>query len=175
MNLSEAQDLIVFAFSVQKSVEKWVDLGCGTGLFTNALADFLAEKSVIYAVDKTYQYLESDNENVEVQFIYGDFENAIYEFQNLDGILMANSLHYIYDKEKLIRNLIKCLKPDAKFIIIEYETQNANPWVPFPINLEELKQLFSKFGFEKIEKIGERKSIYGNDIMYSALIKGRKI
>jgi ubiquinone/menaquinone biosynthesis C-methylase UbiE len=174
LNTSEAEDLIIDAFSKEKPVEKWVDLGCGNGLFTNALAEFLAQGSKIYAIDKTYQYLESGNTAVDIQFIYSDFENVSFEFKDLDGILMANSFHYVSDQEKLIHNLLQCLKPDGKFIIIEYDTQNSNPWVPFPISFKKLKELFAVFGLNKIEKLGERKSIYRGDMMYSAVIKNQK-
>ncbi|WP_370899270.1 class I SAM-dependent methyltransferase [Chryseobacterium gossypii] len=171
MKLSESKKLIEAAFTGRKNMEKWADLGCGDGAFTNSLAAFLGDGSMIYAIDQYQQDIQTINDKVHIEFILNDFEKEIPDLEDLDGILMANSLHYIADKKKLITGLEKSLKTDGKLIIVEYDTQNANQWVPFPINFKKLKQLFTELGFEKVEKIGERDSVYSHDKMYSALIK----
>ncbi|MBB4804899.1 SAM-dependent methyltransferase [Chryseobacterium defluvii] len=172
MNLSEAKELIIPAFSYSGSAEKWADLGCGSGLFTNALATLLSDGSKIYAIDRNFQTIQSVNREVEIEFIQDNFEDGVSDIQDLDGILMANSLHYIREKEKLIQNLLHNLKPGGKFIIIEYDTENANQWVPYPVSFGKLKLLFSKAGFQDIDKTGIRKSVYNDDLMYGAVISG---
>lgn len=61
MQLSEAVELIQHSIPQQKNV--WADLGCGDGLFTNALSQLLADDSLIYAADKNKRALK----NVEVR------------------------------------------------------------------------------------------------------------
>ncbi|AQX05402.1 methyltransferase type 11 [Elizabethkingia meningoseptica] len=171
LELSEAKNMIISAVSGHKPVQRWADLGCGSGLFTTALAELLPNGSTVYAIDRSFQTITPPGNAVTIDFIQHNFENTLPpDIENLDGMMMANSLHYISDKEKLIRKLIPLLKPDGQFMIIEYETKNVNPWVPYPVTFNELKQLFSDFGFQKIEKISERPSVYGNGMMYAASI-----
>ena len=163
--------MIISAVSDHRSVQRWADLGCGSGLFTTVLAELLPNGSTVYAIDRSFQTITPPGNAVTIDFTQHNFENMLPpDIENLDGIMMANSLHYISDKEKLIRKLIPLLKNDGHFIIIEYETKNVNPWVPYPVTYNELKQLFSDFGFQKIKKTGERPSVYGNDVMYAASI-----
>lgn len=81
-------------------------MGCGTGTFTEALATILPAHSKITGVDKNNQQLPPQMGNqVSIKFIEADFETEALEVAGLDGILMANSLHFIRDKESLIRRL----------------------------------------------------------------------
>jgi hypothetical protein len=56
------------------------------------------------------------------------------------------------------------------FILIEYDTDKGNQWVPFPFSFARVRSLFGDAGFSKIEKIGERQSLYRRDSIYAALI-----
>lgn len=147
--------------------QKWADLGCGNGLFTHALTLRLPDDSKIYGVDKTSQDLSNINsENKEVEFIQADIENSL-PFGKLDGIMMANSLHYIKEKQRLLQSLLQEHGPLKSFILIEYDRTHPNPWVPFPLPFAKAKELFSSLNIS-IKKRGERKSRYGNKSMYLA-------
>lgn len=151
--------------------QRWADLGCGGGAFTELLAGILPRKSEVFAVDKSSQRLNTKMGNeVSVYFQQADFEKEELDLPNLDGILMANSLHYIQDKEKLIRKLETYFLDRKQFLIVEYETQTSNPWVPFPVNFKKLKDLFHKFDYKSVEKLNTRKSVYGGE-MYAAWIQ----
>ena len=78
----------------------WADLGSGRGAFTLALADCLTAESHIYSVDidqralKTQEMrLQTEFPHIEATLIQGDFTSPL-ELPPLDGILMANSLHF---------------------------------------------------------------------------------
>ena len=76
----------------------WADLGCGDGTFTLALAELLASGSTIHAMDRDTAALRGiPPSHREVQIIthQGDFTSDPWPFGNLDGILMANSLHFV--------------------------------------------------------------------------------
>lgn len=151
--------------------QRWADLGCGEGVFTELLAGILPFQSEIIAIDQNNQRLNPIMGNeVSVHFQQVDFEKEELDVTDLHGILMANSLHYIQDKEKLIRKLEAYFSDRKQFLIVEYETQTSNPWVPFPINFEKLKDLFHKFDYKSIEKLNTRKSAYGGE-MYIAWIQ----
>lgn len=150
--------------------EVWADLGCGSGTFTYALAEKLSVGSKIVAIDRNNQMLLQSLHQVEIDFIKADFENDDLNISLLNGILLANALHFVKDKTKLIQKLEEYFeKGNEKWIIVEYEHSIPNQWEPFPIPFGELKSLFKQFGYSKIEKIGERKSVFGGT-MYSAFI-----
>ena len=85
----------------------WADLGCGTGTFTLALAELLAPGSVIHAMDRDGSVLRkipSAHKGVGITTHRGDFASQPWPFARVDGILMANSLHYIDDQPAFIRS-----------------------------------------------------------------------
>src|SRR5689334_1151438 len=83
----------------------WADLGCGDGTFTVALAAVLAPGSVIHAIDRSRAALEripSRHHGVQIHTHAGDFIDA-WPFGSVDGILMANSLHYVANQDAFVR------------------------------------------------------------------------
>ncbi len=146
----------------------WADLGCGSGTFTRALATVLPMQSQIIAVDKSSQSLPPVMGNeVGVEFLQADMEQEL-PLNKLNGILMANSLHYIRDKQAFIRKLEPVLSVRKQWLIVEYDTETANRWVPFPLSFRQLYDLFSSSGY-RTEKINTRQSVFGGE-MYAALI-----
>jgi ubiquinone/menaquinone biosynthesis C-methylase UbiE len=93
------------------------------------------------------------------------------ELPPLDGILMANALHYVENKPGFIDKLKRYLKPKSGFLIVEYDLDKPVPtWVPYPVSFVALTRLFKTAGYGSVEKLGERPSRYGRGNMYAALI-----
>lgn len=173
MELSAAIELIQNNHLPTPGLAVWCDLGCGSGLFTFALAHQLKAGSTIYAIDKMPVKLSNfpRPHEIAIHTLQLDFETAPLPVQGLDGILMANSLHYVWDKETLIHNLSACLKPGGSFLIVEYDTDTpVSHWVPYPVSFRTLKQLFSTAGYASTEKVGERESVYGRANLYAAWV-----
>ncbi|WP_291043477.1 hypothetical protein [Dyadobacter sp. 50-39] len=103
---------------------------------------------------------------VSIKFIEADFGTEVLEVAGLDGILMANALHFIRDKESLIRRLENHFIKDSRFLIVEYDTIASKPWVPYPIDFKGLKSLFDRVGTYTASKLGERRSLYGSAMLY---------
>ncbi len=158
------------AFSDLSVPQRWADLGCGKGTFTYALGDLLPSGSMLYAVDTEPQILRERVGGVRVAFHRADFEHDPLPSGDLDGVLLANAIHYVRDKESLIRRLSHYCKPSHAFLIVEYDRLTANPWVPYPIDFTKLTNLFERVGYHDIMRLGERRSRYGGT-MYAALIK----
>lgn len=170
MQLTEAIELINHPEIGGQEKKVWADLGCGRGLFTKALASLLPPSSTIYAVDTQPSIAPNILTNkTTIDVIRANFVNDTLALPKLNGVLMANSLHYVKDKKSFLSSLQ--LADDPQFLIVEYDTLNANRWVPYPIDFSSLKQLFAGIGFLSIEKINERSSIYNEAKMYSALIR----
>jgi len=167
MSIQDAVDLIALSKALPGAKPSvWADLGCGSGTFTQALARLLPPQSEIYAIDQSPQSIPS-TDSVNIHFHRANFEIEQLQLPELDGIMMANALHYVQDKEPFLQNLKKYFRETGQFIIIEYDHRNANPWVPYPLDFKQAKELFSSLGYQNIMKLGERQSIYGRGNMYA--------
>ncbi|MEQ8526097.1 class I SAM-dependent methyltransferase [Gracilimonas sp.] len=172
MTQSEAIRLIEEAGFKGNQAEKWVDLGCGSGLFSYALAQILSKDSHILMVDKVNQApIKSSVHGIHLEFLQMDFSKQQLPKDEYDGILMANSLHYVKNKKTFIQKLTHHLSENGRLVIVEYGTNNANPWIPYPITLRQLEELFKEEGFKSVRKIGERPSRYGHKNMYAAEVR----
>jgi trans-aconitate methyltransferase len=150
----------------------WADLGCGDGTFTVALAELVAPGSTIHAMDldgSALRKIPASRKGVGITTYQGDFANASWPFAGLDGILLANSLHYVKDQARFVGACEPYLNA-RRFLIVEYDTDDANPWVPYPVSLARLTALFTAAGYSSIEPLGSRASIYRRAAIYAALV-----
>lgn len=125
---------------VSSSADTWADLGCGDGVFTLLLAELLPPGSDVYAVDRDAaplialrRKLSQVETAVNVSTLQADFTQPL-DLPLLDGILMANLLHFVRDKEPVLRQLCDLLRPGGRLVIIEYNTQRGNSAVPYPLD-----------------------------------------
>jgi SAM-dependent methyltransferase len=173
MELQQAIELIRCDHLVQNKATTWADLGCGTGLFTRALAQFLQPGSTVYAVDSNKDAISKIGPlpgGVVLEKLPADFVRDALPFHNLAGILMANALHFVRDKPSFLQKAKKWLQPGGCFLLVEYDTDRANPWVPYPLPFEALRPLFTPLGFPGVEKLQERPSVYHRSPIYAAWI-----
>ena len=176
MELSAAIKLIGKGVLNHSKPQVWADLGAGKGLFSSALSTLLSSGSMIYAVDQDKKALSSIKVNsteVSLKTIHGNFTTLQLETGPLDGILMANSLHFVSDKIGLLQNLKRQLGSAGRFIIVEYDMRTPNRWVPYPISFEELKTFAEALNLS-ITKIGERPSVYNSSNIYSSVLEKQK-
>ncbi|HET7001727.1 MAG TPA: hypothetical protein VFI33_10470, partial [Puia sp.] len=92
------------------------------------------------------------------------------DLRNLDGILMANAFHFVKDKKTFIEKIIPFFREDPIFLIVEYDTDLPNPWVPYPLRFTTLIKIFTDLGFSAVKKINEKKSLYRSGRIYSVII-----
>jgi ubiquinone/menaquinone biosynthesis C-methylase UbiE len=173
VELREAIDLIRPQEGYGNTAQVWADLGAGSGMFTRALAELLPPQSTVHAMDRDGSALARIPDvhgAVSIQKRVGDFVTDPLQ-KELNGILLANALHYVRDQPAFIARAAACLKADGCFLIVEYDTDAANPWVPYPLSFAALKGLFGRAGFASIVRLHERPSIYRRAMMYSALIR----
>lgn len=150
----------------------WADLGCGDGTFTLALADRLAAGSIIHAIDRDAHALRrmpSTADGVRIDTHIADFTRSWPFTSLLDGILMANSLHFVDSPGEFLRRCNAVLAPSGRLLIVEYDTDSSNPWVPHPISLASLSRLVGDVGFHRVQKLGSRRSRYQRAPLYAAL------
>jgi len=62
---------------------------------------------------------------------------------------MANSLHFFRDKEKVLRHVSSFLKPGGALLLVEYNVDRGNPWVPHPLSFENFCELAPRAGLRE--------------------------
>ncbi len=124
---------------------RWADLGAGEGAFTLALVDLLGPEAHVVAVDKDRAALRALEGRAETRV--ADFTKPL-DMQDLDGVVMANSLHYVRDKQPVLESVRKMLKRGGRLIVVEYGTDRGNPWVPYPFTYAQWEKLAERAGFK---------------------------
>jgi trans-aconitate methyltransferase len=151
----------------------WADLGCGSGTFTLALASVLAAGSTIHAVDHdgaALRKLPQSHSAVRIIPHRQDFTEPPWPFAPVDGILMANSLHFVADQAAFVDACEAQMTPRRRFLVVEYDTIEANRWVPHPVSSDRLVELFERAGYRSIAILRRRASLYRRAPLYSAAI-----
>ncbi|MBI1769348.1 MAG: class I SAM-dependent methyltransferase [Bacteroidetes bacterium] len=172
MELSIAIRLIEKGIPKSNSPQYWVDLGAGDGFFTRALGSVLPSNSSILAIDQNANALKSikwDFKSVSLQTLSGNFVSMDLD-GNIDGILMANALHYVSAQTDFLLALRIKLSPIGRLVIVEYERTKSNAWVPYPIGFRKLLEAGEATGFTSIIKVEEAPSTYDSATIYSAIL-----
>lgn len=151
----------------------WADLGAGEGAFTLALAELIGDTGTIYAVDRDGGALRRLDRAMQAQFpnvtlhtLVGDFDRGL-ALPNLDGIVMANSLHFIRNKASTLARVRGYLKPTGRLLMVEYNTDQGNVWVPYPFAYPTWERMSRESGFEHTELLSSYPSRFLREI-YSA-------
>ena len=159
---------------IPKAGGVWADLGSGTGAFTLALTDLLGQTGQIYTIDKDRNALREQERALRarflanaVQYITADFTHRL-DLPPLDGVVMANSLHYVRDKPALLLLVRGYLQPGGRLILVEYNTDRGNMWVPYPLSYSTWESLAQQNGFASTQLLTTRPSRYLGEI-YSAV------
>ena len=134
----------------------WADLGAGGGAFTLALRELVGTSAEIYAVDKDrggFDKLERAHRatfgtSQNLHLIRADFTGKLF-LPPLDGVVMANSLHFFKDKEKVLKHVRSFMKLSGVLLIVEYNVNSGNPWVPYPLTFETYQVLAPQAGFSE--------------------------
>ena len=157
----------------------WADLGAGTGTFTRALTKVLDAGSTVYAVDDDARAVHALRElssakagEVRVIAVKADFTRSLDLHRagqgraQLDGILLANALHFVRDAEGVLSGLAQHLRPGGRVVVVEYDRREASQWVPFPIPATRWPALATAAGLTDPSITATRPSSYSG-ILYT--------
>jgi ubiquinone/menaquinone biosynthesis C-methylase UbiE len=156
----------------------WADFGAGSGAFTLALRELIGPEATIYAVDKDRGALRKLESAHRLRFRSTD--NLILLTQDfsrpsdlpaLDGVVMANSLHYFKDKEKILRHVREFLKPNGALLLVEYNVDSGNMWVPHPLSFETYHHLAPRAGFSEPRLLAKFPSSFLREFYSAAAYK----
>ncbi len=152
----------------------WADLGSGSGAFTLALADLIGPTGEIYSVDKDRGALREQEQAMRARFpgttvhyLTADFTQRL-ALPPLDGVVMANSLHFQRQKEPLLQLVRGYLKPEGRLLLVEYNADRGNMWVPHPLSYDTWEALARRNGFSRTTLLATQPSRFLGE-MFSAL------
>jgi SAM-dependent methyltransferase len=155
-------------------VPVWADLGAGAGAFTLALVDALGGRGQVYSVDRDRGALRRQEQamrawfpDADVTYVADDFTRPL-ALPPLDGIVMANALHFVRAQRPLVARLREYLKPGGRFILVEYDADRGNHWVPYPLSYPSWEVLARDTGFATTRLLATRPSRFLGRI-YAAL------
>lgn len=140
----------------------WADIGAGEGAFTLALADLLGPGGRIVAVDRDARALRDNEAAVRTRFPDVAIETIVADLTGplrlpaLDGIVAANSLHFVArDRQAAaVAALAANLDPGGRFVVVEYDADHGNPWVPHPFSYAAWERLATAAGLADTRRIG---------------------
>jgi SAM-dependent methyltransferase len=154
----------------------WADIGAGTGAFTLALADLLGPGGRIVAVDRDAGALMENARLVAMRFpevtvrtLVADLARP-FELPELDGLVAANSLHYVARDRQIavVAALAGHLRPGGRFVVVEYDADRGNPWVPHPFGYPSWERLAAAAGLTGTKQLGRVPSRF-LEAIYSAV------
>jgi len=154
------------------SIENWfsdrsggalLEIGCGRGVFTNAIVQDLWK---VTSLDPSKYSLQRAKERVKktgkpVTFAHAMPENVPFEPDQFDAITCINFLEFSADPLQVLKEARRVLKPGGKGIVVAFRKNSfwALPWVasalrkdvperPYHcLNLENFKELIVASGF----------------------------
>lgn len=143
----------------------WAELGSGTGAFTLALAELVGPGGSIISVDRDgpalrqqVRALEAAFPDVPVTQLLRDFREPL-DLPPLDGLLMANALHFVEEPQPLVTRLAGHLRRGGRFVLVEYDSDRGNTWVPHPVSVRHWIELATKAGLVRpvlLERVPSR-------------------
>jgi len=144
----------------------WADFGAGSGAFTLALRELVGPEAHIYAVDRDtarlrdlqHDFAARFGSALNLQVVSADFASPL-DLPPLDGAILANSLHYFPDgsstgsvrltKLDVLRRIRSYLKPGGALLLVEYNVDSGNIWVPHPLSFDTWRTLAPQAGFSE--------------------------
>lgn len=155
----------------------WADLGAGSGAFTLALAELLPSGSTIHAIDRDASDLDELAERYarlehrtpgrpRLERRVADFTTDL-GLTDLDGVVMANSLHFLRDKARVLARVRGMLRRGSPLLLVEYDSDRGNTWVPHPLSFDTWRSLAVANGFDEPKLLDSQPSRFMGRI-YSA-------
>jgi ubiquinone/menaquinone biosynthesis C-methylase UbiE len=169
--MTHEEILALIRGAINQQGGRWADLGAGTGNFTRALGELLGADANLFAVDVDADALNllrrSWREPAELRIEVADFTKPL-KLTGLDGVLIANALHFVSDQAAALGVIAHSLKQGGKLVVVEYDV--PTPWTPHPVPFARLGRLAAVAGLTAPIQIAERHSPRGSAGMYSAVM-----
>lgn len=165
------------------SGQRIIDLACGTGAIIKLVVNKLkhARDSVVVGVDQSASALKeamkelAGVKNATLEFVQSKAEHVSQVIKgSADIVILCNAIHYVADKNRLVEEIVKILRPGGVFAFNTSFFEGGQPseskgfyrrWM-----LKALKYLKRSYGLfpAKAEKVEARKQLSPEE--YEALL-----
>ncbi len=155
----------------------WADFGSGQGAYTLALAELIGPGSTLYSIDHDASVLAvqaklmaSQFPQVQLHQITADFTLPLQPtLPPLDGLVMANALHVVpqHQKAAVVKLIKSYLKPGGRWLLVDYNADHGNAWVPYPLAYATWEALARECGFEQVRLVATHPDNFLKEV-YSA-------
>ena len=103
-----------------------LDLGCGCGYDLRRISELVDNESSLYGVDLSEKSIlvakKENNSDSRFEFIHGDTSKTIdFDSNTFDVVFSNNMLECITDKQALINEVYRVLKPGGQTVFAHYD------------------------------------------------------
>jgi SAM-dependent methyltransferase len=170
---------------------QWADVGAGDGTFTRALAELIGRQGTVYAIDHEERAVaelqrlagpsgrdavhadRNETGSARITALRGDMHEfsalAGLDGVELDGVLFANVLHFTNEPAAVLAQAAGRVRTDGRIVVIEYDRNRPNPWVPHPLPFDRLADAARRAALDMPEEVARRPSAYHRE-MYCAVL-----
>ena len=172
--MNHADHVGLIRAGVEGGGSRWLELGAGEGEFTLALADDLGPHGVFVAVDRDRRALATNADRVAAAFPDTTLRTVVADVRDglptgpFDGVLAANSLHFLADPVPVLRAAAALLPAGGRLVVVEYDADRGNPWVPHPFSAERFPAIAAAAGFAEVRALSRVPSRF-LDAIWSAV------
>jgi ubiquinone/menaquinone biosynthesis C-methylase UbiE len=150
--MQHADHVALIRAGVEGAGPRWLELGGGDGAFTLALAHLLGDGARIIGVDRDAGALSRAAHAVAGRFPGTSFLaqpgdlTAGLPAGPFDGVLAANSLHFVGQRDSVLAAITDVLRPGGRLVVVEYDADRGNPWVPHPFSFATWRSMAADAG-----------------------------
>ncbi|MDG6222312.1 MAG: methyltransferase domain-containing protein [Candidatus Bathyarchaeota archaeon] len=139
-----------------KSNDIVADLGAGTGYFSIPIS---SRVKLVYAIDIQQEMLDylkqkiDPNKNSNIRLILSNDANQVpLQSESVDFLLTVNTLHEFQDKDTMITEIKRVLKPKGKTGIIDFKKVDTISGPPLSVRVSQLDaiKMFENNGFTSL-------------------------
>ncbi len=143
-----------------KAGDRVADIGCGTGVYTMALAHNVGAMGIVYAVDVHREALHTlagtlDKRGiVNVEMLWANAEERIpIDAYSLDAVVLSNVLFQFEDPDKALSLVAKLIKPEGMLLVVDWSDSHGGigPHTKHVITEDKAISLVQSHGF-RIQK-----------------------
>lgn len=145
-----------------RPAERVADIGCGTGVYTIALANEVGSMGQVYAVDVHREALHTlagtlDKRGIiNVEMLWADAEKGIpIDAFSLDAIVLSNVLFQFEKPDKVISHCAKLLKPEGQLLVVDWSASHGGigPHKEHVVSEEKATNLVQSHGFRIVKRL----------------------
>jgi ubiquinone/menaquinone biosynthesis C-methylase UbiE len=145
-----------------KPGDRVADIGCGTGVYTMALAQEVGAMGVVYAVDVHREALHTlagtlDKRGIiNVEMLWADVEKAIsIDAYSLDAVVLSNILFQLENVDKALSLIAKLIKPEGQLLVVDWSDSHGGigPHTSHVVQEEQAISFAQAHGFRILRRL----------------------